>query len=156
MPSPLALPAGRRGSVLPAAGAHSSPAEPGVKVTAPADPTLARRAVPVPRAWRAPGVGSGWDPPGGILVLPTAALRPRRAPSHRRAAQLRSVGPNAPSPPSFGVAHHCSGTPPFPQPRSVRVRLHRAHACMHARIRRCFFLFFFCLRIPQKANIHER
>lgn len=134
MPSPLALPAGRRGSVLPAAGAHSSPAEPGVKVTAPADPTLARRAVPVPRAWRAPGVGSGWDPPGGILVLPTAALRPRRAPSHRRAAQLRSVGPNAPSPPSFGVAHHRSGTPhtPPPSPAPLCACPSASGACMHA------------------------
>lgn len=76
-------------------------------------------------------MGSGWDPPGGILVLPTAALRPRRAPSHRRAAQLRSVGPNAPSPPSFGVAHHRSGTPPFPNPAlCVSVCIGRMHACM--------------------------
>lgn len=77
-------------------------------------------------------------------VRPCAVTPPRVAGAARRDAAAGGVGRGGlhlPGPRSQPRRHLCR-------------RMSVCSGCMHAKIRHFFFLF--SLRIPQKANIHER
>lgn len=122
------------------------------------------------RAWprfapfpRYPGVGSAFAFParlGGHRQHLGAGSGP--VPVLPELWQGGAVQGRAP-PEAFGVAAaagwarggggcSCRGTAPGPRPLCSRMSV--CSGRMHAKIRHFFFLF--CLRIPQKANIHER